>query len=299
MKTSRKFSSAELSDIKQKISEHTGYYLMNLCILQQAFTRKSYTADRRENNESFEFIGDSVIGYYATRFIAERFGGLNEDRTFSSRITEKDLAGIRSRLVSNAHFAELIDEWDIAKYLVVGREDTELSVKHRADLFEAIIGAIAIHCSWQENKLRPVVERALHVEEFLSTVHREEYRPTEFRAENAVQTLKELEEKGLIRVRYSVDPPDILGYEQNGDPIWRVHCIVSEWGLIRAVTAGSKRLAKRFAAYLVLAERYELPNEYGVNRSLMFWEYRNGTLMPSTVEDLDRGIQRPSRPPRS
>ena len=78
-----------------------------------------------------------------------------------------------------------------------------------------------------------------------------------------------------------------------------VICIVSEWGLIRAVTAGSKRLAKRFAAYLVLAERYELPNEYGVNRSLMFWEYRNGTLMPSTVEDLDRGIQRPSRPPRS
>lgn len=63
-----------------------GYDFKNLDLLQQAFTRRSYTAENGgENNEVLEFIGDKALDFVIVKLLIKKYGHL----AMGIRLTEQ------------------------------------------------------------------------------------------------------------------------------------------------------------------------------------------------------------------
>lgn len=262
-----------LEEVQQKID----YSFGNIDLLLQAFTRSSYSTQYGgENNEVLEFIGDKVLDFYVVKTIAERFGFMksqseyydkdndNEEFCIVAHKNESDFTEIKKEIVSNKTLAKRIDALGFAKYMYLGESDIENNVasqeKVKADLFEAILGAIAIDSDWDAEVLQNSTEYMLNIGRFLSNVDTEEQRPDKFKEENAVTTLKELAEHGNCSI-----PEYVLfdrQVEKDGRLWWTCDCIVRSWGIQETVYATSKKEAKRYAAYRVLCSYYGLPDEY-------------------------------------
>lgn len=262
-----------LEEVQQKIS----YGFKNIDLLFQAFTRSSYSTQYGgENNEVLEFIGDRVLDFYVVKVIAERFGFLksqsdyydeeNDDNEYCivAHRNESDFTGLKQDIVSNKTLAKRIDKLGFAKYLFMGDSDIDNHVekqeKVKADLFEAILGAIAIDCDWNPDYLQNSVEFMLHIEDFLTDVDTEEERPDKYKLENAVTTLKELAEHGRCSVPDYYMPEEQV--YQNGKYWWSCTCTIRSWAIQETGLATSKKEAKRYAAYLVLCNYYAIPDEF-------------------------------------
>lgn len=285
MKKSNDFPRAERNKLRQIIAEKTGYWFgINSCVLIQAFTRSSYTTMcGGENNEVLEFIGDQVMSYYLTKRIATQCGALNHDLEFSFRIRENRFTAIKQELVCNENLEQIIDQWGVAEYLVVGSTEKTLAPKAKADLFEAILGAIALDSDWNPEVLEAAVGKMLDLNNRLAAMIASDFRPVKFDLDTAVTVLKELAEHGKCSApTYDYWGPDALGYDQDGNPKWAVGCCIvnSETGIKRSVLASSKKDAKKAAAYLVLCDHFKVQNQYGPNRICPVWIYRNGQLVP-------------------
>lgn len=228
-------------------------------MLFQAFTRSSYTTQYGgENNEVLEFIGDKVLDFYVVKTIAERFGFMksqseyydrdndNEEFCIVAHKNESDFTEIKKEIVSNKTLAKRIDTLGFAKYMYLGKSDIENNVvsqeKVKADLFEAILGAIAIDSDWNAEILQNSTEYMLNIHRFLSNVDTEEQRPDKFKEENAVTTLKELAEHGNCSI-----PEYVLSSrqeERDGRLWWICICTVRSWGIQETVRAISKKKQK-------------------------------------------------------
>ncbi|MBE6995114.1 MAG: hypothetical protein E7429_00025 [Ruminococcaceae bacterium] len=285
MRMSKDFKMGEWKALKNAVCEKTGRYLGN-GLLGQAFTRRSYTAEHGgENNEILEFIGDRVLDDYVVKALAKRYGARKETGEYVCRVRENRLAELKQELVSNKTLAAIVDEWGIEEYLFVGKSDynnwAEVQEKAKADLFEAILGAIAVESDWDAAVLEQTVEKMLSLDARLQVVLETEQRLPCFRLENAVTTLKELaEQRECPPPVYEFHGPDEVGYDKDGTPVWFCTCMTAEWGIRLTVRASSKKAAKQYAAYLVLCRHYGLQNEYGPNRICVYWEYKDGKLIP-------------------
>ncbi len=286
MRRTKDWNSREREKIKTIISDKTGYYINANCLLIQTFTRRSYTVEHGgENNEILEFIGDQILSYYVIKIITERFGALNSDYEYTCRLRENDFTGLKHELVSNEALAKIIDEWGIVEYLIVGKSDylneVDNQIKVKADLFEAILGAIAVESKWNSDVLERVVSKMLSIDKKLNSIITTEYRPAQFDIENAVNTLKELAEHGSCSIP-EYDTPENPVHDKDGNPRWCCTCFVisEKTGITRQVWSTSKKSAKRGAAYLVLCDLLELQNQYGVNGKYTIWQFQNGKLMP-------------------
>lgn len=148
-----------------------GYNFNNLDLLNQAFTRRSWTEENGgENNEVLEFIGDKALDLAVVKFLAEEFGNLKANE-FSCSRDEGELTKLKSRMVEKRTLAARIDELGFSEGLIMGNSDIknhvaeEMSVKE--DLFEAILGAVALDCAWDLSVIESVVEAMLVPEDFL------------------------------------------------------------------------------------------------------------------------------------
>lgn len=288
MKREKKLKESEKRRIINTIREKTGYYIRNNCLLIQAFTRKSFSAEwGGENNEILEFIGDQVLSYYVVKIIAERYGASNSDFEYTFRVRENRFNALKQELTSNEALAKIVDEWAIAEYLIVGKCDylneIDKQVKVKADLFEAILGVIAVESKWNAEVLENAVGQMLSIDEKIRDIIETDYRPVQFYIENAVNTLKELAEHGGCSVpEYKYGTPEQLGYDEDGNPKWCCTCTIinDKTAITRHVWASSKKIAKKAAAYLVLCDHFELQNQYGVNGKYPIWKYKSGRLMP-------------------
>lgn len=276
--------------VREVIKEKTGYCIKSTSILNQTFLRSSLAAETGQNsNEIFEFIGDQVLSFYVVKLVSEKCGSLSTttcDYTF--RIRENKFTQIKQTMLSNQTLAEIIDDWDIAKYLLLSKSDIKneatKEVKVKADLFEAIIGAIAVESSWDPVVLETAVKKALNLEEKIAAIIEEEAEIRGFDIDNAITTLKEIAEKGQCTMpEYRFTGPDILGKFSDGSPKWSCGCTIinEKIGLNKYVWANSKKDAKKAAAYLILLEHLDVQNKYGVNDWFPFWIYKDGKLIPN------------------
>lgn len=157
------------------IQDQIGYTFRNKDLLQQAFVRKSYSAENGgENNEVLEFIGDKVLDLMVIRMLTDRYGSYTEGgewNEYSSRFDEGELTELKSSLVEKKTLAQRMRELGFAKYLIMGhgdelqKVDREQSVQE--DLFEAIIGAVALDSGWDMKSMQDTVEIMLNPDEFL------------------------------------------------------------------------------------------------------------------------------------
>lgn len=284
----------ERSEVKRIIKEKTGYLITSTSILDQIFKRSSFAAENGQNsNEIFEFIGDQVLGFYAVKIISERCGSLSlitDDYTF--RIRENQFTAIKQALVNNETLAKITEEWDIAKYLLLGKSDIKNEVaketKVKADLLEAVIGAIAVESNWNSEVLETAVLKTLNIDKEITNMIESDIKVKLFDIDNAVTVLKELSEKGRISLwEYEFTGPEYIGYDSDGNPNWCCSCSIvnDETAIRRTVFANSKKGAKKAVAYLLLCELFCVQNKYGPNDWFMVWFYKDGKLIPKCKPD--------------
>lgn len=265
-----------LDDVQKKI----GYWFDNEDLLLQAFTRSSYSSQHGgENNEVLEFLGDRVLDFYVVKVISDRFGFVKSQSDYYdeendldeycivAHKNEADFTELKKQIVSNETLAKTIDKLGLFKYMYLGDTDIENPkfkdnlIKVKADLFEAILGAVAIDSDWNQDELQNVVEFMLQIDDFLVDVDTEEPRPSKFQLENAVTTLKELAEKGRCSIPeyYQAEEQVLMN---DGTLMWECTCYIRSWAMKHTAYATSKKEAKRYAAYLVLCDFYGLPDEF-------------------------------------
>ncbi len=168
------------------IQNQIGYEFKNLDLLQQAFVRRSYSQENGgENNEVLEFIGDKVLDFFVVKLLITQNSNseglykkfdpkFKNSRSFPqenvlvSAYSESELTEIKKLLVQKKTLANRIDDLGLAEFLLMGHGDIlqnigeENSVKE--DLFEAILGAVAIDCNWDMEKMQEAVEIMLSPE---------------------------------------------------------------------------------------------------------------------------------------
>lgn len=181
------------------IQGQIGYDFKNPDLLRQAFVRRSYTEENGgENNEVLEFIGDKALDFAVVRLLTQRFGHMTNGESigftglsaweqemrkkkksgavpqpneFICSRKEGELTKIKSRMVEKKSLARRVDELGFAEYLIMGNSDIQNNVQEEAsvkeDLFEAIVGAVALDCGWNFSVILSVVEAMLVPEDFL------------------------------------------------------------------------------------------------------------------------------------
>lgn len=149
-----------------------GYRFKNLNLLKQAFVRRSYTEENGgENNEVLEFIGDKVLDFAVVRILAEKYGRVNEKNEFICNYDEGKLTRLKSQMVDKKTLARRMDELGFAEHLIMGKSDVQNNINDqpsvKEDLFEAILGAVAIDSCWDLKEIQSVVEVMLEPDTFL------------------------------------------------------------------------------------------------------------------------------------
>lgn len=165
-----------------KIEQTIGYTFDNKDLLQQAFVRKSYSEEHGgQNNEVLEFIGDKALDFAVVRIMMEQFGIITEDKEwsefklrnpkhFQTRYGEGQFTDIKQDLVKKQALSKAMDSLGFQNYLIMGQGDTKqnrqdsLSVKE--DLFEAIVGAVALDCGWDMDTITRVVESMIDFDSY-------------------------------------------------------------------------------------------------------------------------------------
>lgn len=155
------------------IQNQIGYHFKNLDLLQQAFVRRSYAREHGgEDNEVLEFIGDKVLDFIVVKFLTEKYGYFlsecddfdekEEFNEFASEYHENKLTEIKKRLVGKKTLARRIEMLGLADYLIMGKSDIHNHVDEedsvKEDLFEAVLGAVALDSGWNLSELQDIVE---------------------------------------------------------------------------------------------------------------------------------------------
>lgn len=155
-----------------KIEALIGYEFNEPMLLQQAFIRRSYSQEHGgQNNEVLELLGDSALSTAVIKKLAIYYGSFKNSGEFATRYQEGKLSKIKEKLVESSMLAHRIDQLGLADYLIMGKGDINKNIQEeesvKEDLFEAIIGAVAVDCEWDIDTIQDVVEAMLDIEYYL------------------------------------------------------------------------------------------------------------------------------------
>ncbi|MBQ4510699.1 MAG: hypothetical protein II984_08250 [Clostridia bacterium] len=210
------------------IENAIGYRFSKKGILKQAFTRKSYTVETEqgENNEVLEFLGDKVLDLVVTKRLIEQTTQIDDtsdidlliDPTLDAQearlvcyMDESRLSQARAELVNKKSLACCIEALGLQEYLIMSKSDimqetqNEDSVKE--DLFEAIIGAVAIDCQWNMATVTDVVDIMLNLDERVY----DGYIYESYNFKQMIQAWCQRRYKCLPEYRY-YSPADLISY---------------------------------------------------------------------------------------
>lgn len=125
-----------VSDFEQRI----GYTFAKRELLRRALTHKSYSHEAKEldvrHNETYEFLGDSVLGFVIGDTLFRRFPELDEGA----------LSKMKAFLVSAASLAAKARQYEMGEVILLGIGEEKTGGRKKdsllANLFEAVIAAI-------------------------------------------------------------------------------------------------------------------------------------------------------------
>ena len=124
------------SEFEQRI----GYVFGRRDILRRALTHKSYSHEAKgddvRHNETFEFLGDSVLGFVIGDLLFQHFPHLDEGA----------LSKMKAYLVSAPSLAQKARQYDMGEVILLGVGEEKTGGRKKdsllANLFEAMIAAI-------------------------------------------------------------------------------------------------------------------------------------------------------------
>ncbi|MDN6162282.1 MAG: ribonuclease III, partial [Atopostipes sp.] len=121
------------------VENELGISFENKDLLFTAFTHSSYANDHREKElehfERLEFLGDAVIELVVSEYLYKEYKNLPEGQ----------LTKMRAAAVREETLAQLTNENDLARFILLGKGEEQSGGRERksllADIFEAFIGA--------------------------------------------------------------------------------------------------------------------------------------------------------------
>ena len=156
----------------KNIQNSIGYEFKNPRLLEQAFVRKSYSQEHPEtlSNEVLEFYGDRALDLYITTAMFNKFKNFTEDGQFDSAKNEAELTEIKSFNVNTNILSHCIRMFDFQNYLCLNESDKKNEVYNsphvQEDLFEAIIGAVAVDSAWNFERIFTTCQTMLKLADF-------------------------------------------------------------------------------------------------------------------------------------
>jgi ribonuclease-3 len=181
----------ELDVIQEKI----GYKFNEQYLLVQAFTRKSFATENQnwEDNEKLEFVGDKVLDFIVVKKLTNMYGFKAE--TFAQSLdsiqkgekasasncvdevnfefvhSEGEMTEIKKQVVQTSFLARAIENLELEQYLLMGKGDIKNNVQNethvKEDLFEAIMGAIAIDSTWNMIAIEKAIDKMLNINYYI------------------------------------------------------------------------------------------------------------------------------------
>jgi ribonuclease-3 len=129
-----------MSHRKHELDDILGYSFKSQTLLDRALTHSSAANERstttREDNEQLEFLGDSIIGFFISDYLYQKF----------TRLSEGDLSKIRAHLVSATNLFKIAGQLELGKFLHLGRGEEKSGGRKKqallVDAFEALVAAI-------------------------------------------------------------------------------------------------------------------------------------------------------------
>ena len=162
--------------------EATGYEFINENLLRQAFTTRAFAVEYglSGNNEELEFLGDSILNYAVTKEIIHQLAEVdldeieapfvirpnvrrNSKEETDPAINEGTLSKIRERFVCREYLADRAEILGFEKYILHGSNE-ELTDNRKEDLIEALIGAVAMDCNWNQEVIVEVIDKLLCIQ---------------------------------------------------------------------------------------------------------------------------------------
>ncbi|MBE7001578.1 MAG: ribonuclease III [Ruminococcaceae bacterium] len=117
-----------------------GYKFKNITHLQRALTHSSYANehwhDSLKSNERLEFLGDSVLGMVVAEFLF---------RSFPDRL-EGDLTRMRADMVCEKSLAQIAQQLDLGKYLLLGHGEEQNGGRQRPSILSDAVEAVLAAC---------------------------------------------------------------------------------------------------------------------------------------------------------
>lgn len=156
-----------------EIATQLEYDFDDIRILRQAFTRKSYSEEHNgeHHNEVLEFYGDKALEFVVMKKLSEYYGNMTQNGKYASEKAEGQLTEIKKKLICKKMLAHRIDMFGFTERILMGNGDVGQKVQNqdsiKEDLFEAIVGAVAIDSGWDAELLEDVVDRMLDIEYYL------------------------------------------------------------------------------------------------------------------------------------
>lgn len=151
------------------VQSSINYYFKNLKLLEQAFTRKSYSAEHPElqNNEILEFHGDEILDFFVTKMMFKKFSRIVNGELVSDK-NEGELTRLKSVIVSRESLSFCMLNSGFSNFLYLGKNDEQNRFEKdiNEDLFEAIIGAVAADSNWNNDELEKLCKTMLQLEAF-------------------------------------------------------------------------------------------------------------------------------------
>jgi len=168
----------------KSIQKTIGYEFENIDLLQQAFVRRSYSEEKGgQNNEVLEFVGDKALDLAVIQIMMDRFGEIttNKDwnefklrnpKYFTTRLDEGDFTDIKKDLVEGNYLAMAMRQLGFHTQLIMGKGDNENNIQDvpsvQEDLFEAIIGAVAIDSHFDMKSIVETVENMIDFDSYFN-----------------------------------------------------------------------------------------------------------------------------------
>jgi len=123
-----------------EFEEKLGYSFKDKNLLELALTHSSFANENKlkKNNERFEFLGDSLLGFVTAEYLFTEF----------KNRPEGEMTKLRAAVVCEKSLFKFAEQIDLGKYILLGRGEDGTGGRNRpsvvSDAFEAIIAAIYI-----------------------------------------------------------------------------------------------------------------------------------------------------------
>lgn len=144
----------KLVDIKKKtrtIEKYLGYRFHNKQLLAQAFIAKTSDTKHLDNSGPLEFVGDRVLYTIVTKDMSDTYLIKNDDMIKVTNMSS--FSNCVTRFTTNTCFMEHIVGTPLENFMIISGAHSK---KVYANLFESLIGAVAIDSNYNIRKVTKV-----------------------------------------------------------------------------------------------------------------------------------------------